>query len=190
MLRITSLFYEKRVSLWSLEGSRRRPRATGWDPAGVRVSYNEGMRKRRWWFAGLTLALLAACVGVWSWPDPPQPELLKGMRPARVELAGDEYIEWYQLPTSIERFEQRSRKQLLEDGWDLMERHEVSRNGPFAFIRYSRTNDEIVFKTKDPKNGGNFAPLKLGGTIDLIRVTRKASVSDRFRLWFRNVPKP
>ena len=49
-------------------GLRRRPRATGWDPAGVQVSYNEGMRKRRWWFAALALALLAACVGVFLGP--------------------------------------------------------------------------------------------------------------------------
>lgn len=34
-------------------------RATGWDPAEVQVSYNEGMRKRKWRFAGLALSLLA-----------------------------------------------------------------------------------------------------------------------------------
>lgn len=58
---------------------RRRPRATEWDPAGVQVSYNEGMRKRRrGWFAGLSLALLAACVGVGNWSEEPSFRFMEG----------------------------------------------------------------------------------------------------------------
>lgn len=58
--------------------SRRRPRATGWDPAGVQVSYNEDMRKRKWWFVGLALALLAGLVALCLLPPSPPYAFLKG----------------------------------------------------------------------------------------------------------------
>jgi hypothetical protein len=48
------------------------------DPFGIRTSYNEGVRKRRWWFAGLALTLLAACVGVWKWNDRPPFKFMEG----------------------------------------------------------------------------------------------------------------
>ena len=39
----------------------------------------KGMRtRRRWWFASLALALLAACVGVWKWSERPPYKFLEG----------------------------------------------------------------------------------------------------------------
>lgn len=47
---------------------------------GARSAYNEAMRKRRWWFAGLALALLAACLGVWKWSERPPFPFLNGAK--------------------------------------------------------------------------------------------------------------
>lgn len=51
---------------------------------GARSAYNEAMRKRRWWFAGLALALLAACLGVMRWLERPPYSFMKDARLWRV----------------------------------------------------------------------------------------------------------
>jgi hypothetical protein len=41
-------------------------------------------KRRRWWFAGLTLALLAACVGVRKWSERPPYAFMKGAKLAYI----------------------------------------------------------------------------------------------------------
>jgi hypothetical protein len=48
----------------------------------------KGMRKRRWWLAGLILALLAACVGVWKWSDRPLPQLARKWQVQEMQSPG------------------------------------------------------------------------------------------------------
>ena len=43
------------------------------------------VKRRKWWFIGLAVALLAACVGVWKWEERPPYKFLEGVRLSFVE---------------------------------------------------------------------------------------------------------
>jgi hypothetical protein len=61
------------------------------------------MRKRKWWFAGLALALLAACVGVWRFSRPwPSLEFMRECHLISYNVDGYlETIFWCKTPTFI-----------------------------------------------------------------------------------------
>ena len=70
------------------------------------MSYNEGMKRRKWMFIALSLALLAACVGVWSITVTPKVDLsvLADLKPTRhyIDPDGDyEVIEFRQTVDEI-----------------------------------------------------------------------------------------
>jgi hypothetical protein len=83
------------------------------------------MRKRKWWFAGLAVALLAACVGVWKWSERPPYAFIEGGNQIDMYI-NDSFgqaalCRSYEVPAAYEVVRNRADTELSALGWKNLE---------------------------------------------------------------------
>jgi hypothetical protein len=113
----------------------------------------KSMRKRRrWWFAGLALALLAACVGVWKWSASRPFSFLSGSTVTAMIVTGDpvfqgeDFTITYTLTEPLQAVVRRAKEELgPRAGWTPVEgglnQYHFMRGKQFVSIRHHMKPD-------------------------------------------------
>jgi hypothetical protein len=136
------------------------------------------MRKRKWWFAGLAVALLAACVGVWKWSERPPYKFMDGAQlwfvwPGASEPQED-FRTLYVMRSPGIRAVANARAELRD--WYL----KVGKERGAMFLKDS----VLVAITTDPSEIATFpGPPVPPGTTAIVVISRKPTLLDRFRGW-------
>ena len=88
------------------------------DPFGVGASYNEAMKRRRWWFIGLALALLAACVFCWKWRERPPYKFMEGAVITDFFVGGGSTVIEFRSSKGIQALKARADAEMIPRGWE------------------------------------------------------------------------
>jgi hypothetical protein len=148
--------------------------------------------RRRWWVAGLALAILAACVGVWQWSERPPYRFMEGARLHSVERNYVEHGE-YELMFVSDRASSEvladARTETGDGSW-----HRVTEGEDFWKLERSAVGPHCYIAgmtPKEVKQANIFAegmePPLPAGTRTLITISRAPSVGDRLRRWMQNL---
>lgn len=140
------------------------------------------MKRRRWWFIGLAVVLLAACVFVWKWSERPPFKFLESATLEdlwiRTGLGPDTALTEYRLALPFAHVVDSARKEMEPLGWSGKQYGK-----DFAFSPHTDI-DKILAQSV------NISPPLSAGEPVRIAVARHATWWDRARVWLRHVLRP
>jgi hypothetical protein len=135
-------------------------------------------KRRRWWFAGLTLALLAACVGVWKWSERPPYKFLEATTLIFTEI-GDPFDRG----NDCHRYFASTRPvdQLKDEMMALPVSNKASDSSVWGLAR------GLAFQFHDVSDynewGKGFRPPAPPGTTAIIEVIQAPTHLDKVQVW-------
>jgi hypothetical protein len=151
----------------------------------------KGMRKRRWWFAGLALALFAASVGLWKWSEPS----FRFMQGAVLVSAGPPmkgfHLEIWASTKPTEVIRELARPELRARYGKGVGVPILSGKVPLDGGAMWVAPDESSVVISNPRYAGpsdGFKPdPRMQGTASQIMITRRSNAFDALRMWLRRL---
>jgi hypothetical protein len=148
------------------------------------------MKRRKWRIIALSLALLAACVGVWRWSERPPFRFLKNKE--RIYAAVDAnglYSEYYAFTESAPVVDELIAKEIARDSYAP-----IADYLPMAMTPY-RFNGPVILHSYEPMHDRAFSDKYADSPVPkrravvpratqaIAEVTRAPTPVDRFRAW-------
>jgi hypothetical protein len=139
----------------------------------------KGMKRRKWWFIALSVALLAACVGLWTWSERPPYRFLEG-----TDLVSLDVLDFHIEPGPVQHVcFSTYRSDVSLDPLRLRISAEFGSSG--YIFDGARTYDIGTGAWLSIEDGRRFPPVH--GARSVITIVRPATFLDRIRACFSRV---
>ena len=148
------------------------------------------MKRRKWWLIAVSLALLAACALGWVWSEQPAYAFMKGARLYYVKRLGDECLMHYALDMPADEVLKLAEAETGQGTWKPVQAG--SRTWRYTTIlpyRYVDIADlpEAFLKERNDRFRGK-RPTVPETAKTAVSLYRKATLGDRLKGWFHDIP--
>lgn len=163
------------------------------DPSGVREAYNKAMRRRRWWFIGLALALLTGLIAFGLLPPPLPYAFLKGSTLSDMGIVqglrgGDVYYVRYALRRPLADVALSAELELSErSGWE--HGSAMGQSGANQSLYLAKGDRDVYIQHKMTLNRAK-KRMDIDPTASSVVVSRPCGPFDRVRSFLFELSHP